>query len=1387
MKKALFFTGLAAASLLFAGCNKEADVKDLGGYPINIVLNTPQTRTLNDEMSTKWEQDDQLTVFYAPAGSTDYSTNKQFVVSDPDNNRATGEVTLEASSNDWYLFYPYTKQMTDPAGTAGWMTIGSTSTGSQTQAGLDSKAHLAGKSLPIYGVAKAVSAESDPEVQMKHISSVVAVNLTNDTSSPLKVNAISFTAPDAIVGTFYVDITGEDLAFRGSGESYVSKTATLSVSGSETIAAGASAKFYIAIKPFAAKVGDELKLTVLADQGEVEKTLSLKQAYTFSSGKIKTLNLSYTAPVVIQTITVADINTAITSTDKSNPSEITGQLSNAVVSFVSGYNAFIQDETGGILLYLNGHGLEAGDVLSGVVTAKGYLYNGLKELIALSGHEKTAGTAPEAVSMTLADLLADYENYISMRVKVTGVTVSTGFSSRNTTMTDGDASLALRDQKNGLTITPGEYDITGYPGYFNGNQFGVWTQEDIVSSGTVVNIFDVSPQQISVTADATSCQINVTGNVDWTAEASEGATIDKTAGTGEAVINVSFPVNTDTEHVKEYTVFVRTEAEGVNDEFPVEITQAKADASGASTATVDFSAQGYENGSEMPATTKINGVTFAFDKGTNNNAPKYYNTGTAVRMYGSNTMTVSVDGKTIVSIVLGFGDGDGTNPITTDVPTYEAPTWTGEAASVTFAVGGTSGQRRIKTVTVKYKDGGSVPTPVDPTLTVEPASISVNVAETAKITVNTNSTGVVSFASNKTDIATVATDGTVTGVAPGTAKITVSVAATASYNAKSVDVPVEVTAPVSGGNTVSMTTAEYVAANGCTVSSGNDATMYKTLQLNESVRMSTTGADNCGSFWGTNREWRLYQNKDGNVIITVAEGCELKSVKLTFTVSNNGALLDSSNNTIQSGTAYSVSGTSVTYVVGNTNNQTNGQVKITAVEVVYTGEGTFATATLESITLSGQKTNYFVGDTYALDGKVIAHYSDGTEKDVTSFASPSRPDMSTPGTKTVTVSYTEGSVTKTATYDITVSAAASHAGTLADPFSVVDAITATKALGAGNTSEEFYYTKGIISQIPDNGVSTDHGNATYFISDDGGTTTQFKVYRGRFIGNINFTATDQIQVGDEVIIYGQLTYYKSTEPEPEIAAGNYIYSLKRGGSYLKALSASAEQTTVGADASTVKVNVYGNASWTATVTGGATINPASGTGIGDFTVSIPENTSTTENKTYTVTVSGTGVDAVTITITQSKKSGSSGTEKTDILNQAFTGVTGNSYTDFSGKTGESGAVYAGNCAGGNESIQLRSNNNNSGVITTATGGKVKKVKVVWNSNTAAGRTLNVYGKSSAYSSAADLYNTSTQGTLLGTIVCGTSTELTVTSDYEFIGFRSANAAMYLTEVQIVWE
>ena len=92
--------------------------------------------------------------------------------------------------------------------------------------------------------------------------------------------------------------------------------------------------------------------------------------------------------------------------------------------------------------------------------------------------------------------------------------------------------------------------------------------------------------------------------------------------------------------------------------------------------------------------------TITFGKGTNNNnGPKYYTDGTAIRAYGGNTVTVAADAN-MSQIAFTFGTGDKSNAITASTGTYSDGTWTGDAASVVFTISGTSGHRRFASVAV---------------------------------------------------------------------------------------------------------------------------------------------------------------------------------------------------------------------------------------------------------------------------------------------------------------------------------------------------------------------------------------------------------------------------------------------------------------------------------------------------------------------------------------------------------------------------------------------------------------------------------------------------------------------------------------------------------------
>ena len=118
----------------------------------------------------------------------------------------------------------------------------------------------------------------------------------------------------------------------------------------------------------------------------------------------------------------------------------------------------------------------------------------------------------------------------------------------------------------------------------------------------------------------------------------------------------------------------------------------------------------------------------------------------------------------------------------------------------------------------------------------------------------------------------------------------------------------------------------------------------------------------------------------------------------------------------------------------------------------------------------------------------------------------------------------------------------SGAGTLLDPYDCIAAINYCKQLGADTESTEDIYIKGKIVSIEEE-YGTQFGNGSFTISNDGSNSNTFKVWRALYLGNKKYTSgKTQIQVGDEVVIYGKVIYYYGNTAET--SQGNaYLYSL----------------------------------------------------------------------------------------------------------------------------------------------------------------------------------------------------------------------------------------------------
>lgn len=199
----------------------------------------------------------------------------------------------------------------------------------------------------------------------------------------------------------------------------------------------------------------------------------------------------------------------------------------------------------------------------------------------------------------------------------------------------------------------------------------------------------------------------------------------------------------------------------------------------------------------------------------------------------------------------------------------------------------------------------------------------------------------------------------------------------------------------------------------------------------------------------------------------------------------------------------------------------------------------------------------------------------------------------------------------------------------------------------------------------------------------------------------------------------------------------------------------------------------------------------------NFTVSV-----TTDKKTYTKTLylntlgrqlpfqnsklTNFGIDL--------RETGGVDNIKEDVINAGFTGVPSYVYETWSGKNGTStAAVYAGNSNTQTTGyIGLRKNNSNSGIVSTSSGGMLKAVTLsVYSDHDTYSRTIDVYAKTSPYSSAEDLYNSETAGTLIGSVTSPakqvTTETIEIPAGYTYVGIRSNDFTSYLVEARIAWE
>ena len=412
---------------------------------------------------------------------------------------------------------------------------------------------------------------------------------------------------------------------------------------------------------------------------------------------------------------------------------------------------------------------------------------------------------------------------------------------------------------------------------------------------------------------------------------------------------------------------------------------------------------------------------------------------------------------------------------------------------------------------------------------------SIEVGETATISYPEGL--VVSFVSGNSSIASVDAQGVVTGEAEGETTISASWDATNEYNQGQTVFNLTVTAAipattyekvtntnqlVAGNEYILVATASNMAMGA--VNSTNDKIRDKVPVTitddnkvsikNEAVTVLTLGGENgAWTFLASDNNKYLALNSPSNEIHASDEVTD----NAKWTVTNDFELKDDTYSRY------------LRYNSGNPRFACYSSGQQSAVLFVKEGSAVGKTPVASSCTIT--PTEVEVGTSGSFDAAIEANFNG---LDLTDWSSDHPEVLSVNGSYyeahqvgTVTVTFNckpmegvEGwenyeavAFTQTVTvYD------PNAKGTINNPYTVAEALALTEL-----PTNDVYVT-GIISQIDE--VSTQHGNASYWISDDGTTDSQLKIYHGKYLDGADFTAEDQITVGDGVKVCGKLSVYQ---------------------------------------------------------------------------------------------------------------------------------------------------------------------------------------------------------------------------------------------------------------------
>lgn len=323
-----------------------------------------------------------------------------------------------------------------------------------------------------------------------HIIKTVTINYTESSSSNKTATTLTFPHESCSFATTddLASFKGQTATLKAGEIELTDKTITYSKAGDDIFSS------------FDETTG-ALALNGKAGSATITAKFDGSNDETYSSS-----NAKYTITVEQVYADLASFKAAIPSTD---PTQFKLKLTDALVTYVNGSKAYVQDATAGVFLYEksseNAFNLTAGQKFTGSIDVSACIFNGMAEVTAWSPAAdvvKVDNVEIPVKTVTLADLNgADYSKYECVRVKVVNATATSGFNTaKKANIKQNDQTYIVHGEVSGLKVTVDDvYDFVGYPIYWktkslNEHQLSVWSQDDIIESGKTSETLDFKAQ-----------------------------------------------------------------------------------------------------------------------------------------------------------------------------------------------------------------------------------------------------------------------------------------------------------------------------------------------------------------------------------------------------------------------------------------------------------------------------------------------------------------------------------------------------------------------------------------------------------------------------------------------------------------------------------------------------------------------------------------------------------------------------------------------------------------------------------------------------------------------------------------------------------------------------